>query len=115
MAGTGWTSACTANAIRPLAARGAQVISRRWRSKPDDVAVLVTYLASEQAGHINGRIFEVWHGHIGIFVEPPPVQEVIKQQDSFTLDELAQIIPEKLTKGLSATEFSPIMSFGRRD
>ncbi len=107
----------TANAIRPLAAwRGSKVISPEMAvNSPDDVAVLVTYLASEQAGHINGRIFEVWHGHIGIFVEPPPVQEVIKQQDSFTLDELAQIIPEKLTKGLSATEFSPIMSFGRRD
>ena len=107
----------TANAIRPLAAwRGSKEISPAMAvNTPDDVAVLVAYLASEQAGNINGRIFEVWHGHVGIFVEPPPVQEVIQKKGSFTTDELAKMIPQTLAKGLSAREFAPIMSFGREE
>ncbi len=107
----------TANAIRPLAAwRGSKELSPGMAANsPDDVAVLVTYLASERAGHINGRIFEVWHGHVGIFVEPPPVQDVIRKQEGFTLDDLAEMLPRTLTKGLTATEFAPIMSFGREE
>jgi NAD(P)-dependent dehydrogenase (short-subunit alcohol dehydrogenase family) len=107
----------TANAIRPLAAwRGTKELSPAMvLNSPDDVAVLVAYLASEQAGYINGRIFEVWHGHVGIFVEPPPVQEVIRKEGSFTTDELAEMIPRTLAKGLSAKEFAPIMSFGLKE
>ena len=69
----------TCNVIRPIAA---------WRGIPDnmknerieslrteDVAAFVVYLASESAGNINGCIFEVFRGHIGIFVEPPPVAQ----------------------------------------
>ena len=107
----------TANAIRPLAAwRGSKEISPTMAlNTTEDVAVLVAYLASEEAGNINGRIFEVWHGHVGIFAEPPPVQEVIKKKGSFTTDELAEMIPQTLAKGLSAREFAPIMSFGREE
>jgi NAD(P)-dependent dehydrogenase (short-subunit alcohol dehydrogenase family) len=104
----------TANAIRPLAAwRGTKELTPAMAiNSPEDVAVLVAYLASEQAGNINGRIFEVWHGHVGIFAEPPAVQEVIKQNDSFTLDELQKMMPQTLAKGLSPKVFAPIMSFG---
>jgi NAD(P)-dependent dehydrogenase (short-subunit alcohol dehydrogenase family) len=107
----------TANAIRPLAAwRGTQELTPAMAlNSPADVAVLVAYLASEQAGNINGRIFEVWHGHVGIFIEPPPVQEVIRKNGSFTTDELAEMIPQTLARGLSATEFAPIMSFGSKE
>ena len=107
----------TANAIRPLAAwRGTKELTPAMAlNSPEDVAILVAYLASEQAGNINGRIFEVWHGHVGIFIEPPPVQEVIKKKGSFAIDELEEMIPQTLAKGLSATEFAPIMSFGRKE
>jgi 3-oxoacyl-[acyl-carrier protein] reductase len=104
----------TANAIRPLAAwRGSKELTPAMAlNTTEDVAVLVAYLASEQAGNINGRIFEVWHGHVGIFVEPPPVQEVIQKKGSFTCEELAEMMPGTLTRGLAAGEFAPIMSFG---
>jgi 3-oxoacyl-[acyl-carrier protein] reductase len=93
----------TCNAIRPIA---------HWRgtkgnlpqvavNRPEDVAALVVYLASEPADHINGCTFEVWKGHVGIFTEPPPVQQVIKKEGSWTTDELAQAIPQTLTKGRS--------------
>jgi NAD(P)-dependent dehydrogenase (short-subunit alcohol dehydrogenase family) len=105
----------TANAIRPLAAwRGSKELSPVMAAaRPEDVAALVTFLVSEQAGNINGRIFEVWNGHVGIFVEPPPVQQVITKAGSYTPEELAKIIPQTLAKGLNAKEFAPIMSFGQ--
>jgi NAD(P)-dependent dehydrogenase (short-subunit alcohol dehydrogenase family) len=107
----------TANAIRPLAAwRGTpqeRMSPVMKKSPPEEIAPLVVYLASEQSGNINGRIFEVWNGHVGIFVEPPPVQQVITKKGSYTPDELAKLIPQTLAKGLDPKEFAPIMSFGQ--
>ena len=93
----------TCNAIRPLAAwRGSKEISQRMAvNRPEDVASLVIYLASEKADHINGCIFEVWHGHVGIFTEPPFVKKVINKADGWTTEELAEKIPRTLTKGLT--------------
>ncbi len=70
-------------------------------SRPEDVAALVTCLASEAAGHINGCIFEVWRGHVGIFAEPPPVAQVLWKSGAFTAEELQRSLPETLTKGRS--------------
>jgi NAD(P)-dependent dehydrogenase (short-subunit alcohol dehydrogenase family) len=107
----------TANAIRPLAAwRGTpqeRMSPVMKKSPPEEIAPLVVYLASEQSGNVNGRIFEVWNGHVGIFVEPPPVQEVVTKQGTFTPEELAKLLPRTLTKGLNPKEFAPIMSFGQ--
>jgi hypothetical protein len=104
----------TANAIRPLAAwRGTKEMTPQMAiNSPADVAPLVIYLASEAAGNVTGRIFEVWHGHVGIFEEPPPVNQVITKEGSFTPEELAKMMPQTLTKGLIAKEFAPTMSFG---
>jgi NAD(P)-dependent dehydrogenase (short-subunit alcohol dehydrogenase family) len=104
----------TANAIRPLAAwRGTKELSPIMKAnQPQEIAPLVAFLASEQAGNINGRVFEVWGGHVGIFEEPPAVQAVITKEGSYTVDELATMIPQKLTKGLEHDKFAPIMSFG---
>jgi len=107
----------TANAIRPLAAwRGTpqeRMSPVMKKSPPEEISPLVVYLASEQSGNVNGRIFEVWNGHVGIFVEPPPVQEVVTKQGTFTPEELAKLLPQTLTKGLDPKEFAPIMSFGQ--
>ncbi len=100
----------TANAIRPLA---------RWRGMPDkdqknatdlpeDIAPLVVYLGSDAAGEINGRIFEVWHGHVGIFTEPPSVQDMIVKQGSWTVEELIKLVPQKLAQGARRTVFAEI-------
>ena len=54
----------TVNAIRPIAAwRGTKEdVPLVAANRPEDVASLVVYLASEPAGNINGQIFEVWKG-----------------------------------------------------
>lgn len=100
----------TCNAIRPLAAwRGRKDLTEQMKLKhrPEDVASLVVYLASEQADNINGCIFEVWSGHIGIFREPPPVQDTIDKEGGWTPQELAVEMPRKLTGGLSREGLLP--------
>jgi len=110
----------TVNAIRPLAAwRGTKKQNQPKAEKftpmaanlPEDIAPLVVYLCSEAADAINGRIFEVWHGHVGIFTEPPPVQDVILKQGSWTLEELGKLVPQKLTKGASRTVFPEVKMY----
>lgn len=97
----------TVNTIRPIAAwRGTKEhLPQVAVNRPEDVASLVIYLVSELAGNINGRIFEVWKGHVGIFVEPPTVQEIVRNENGWTSEELAEIIPRTLAKDLITTDF----------
>jgi NAD(P)-dependent dehydrogenase (short-subunit alcohol dehydrogenase family) len=103
----------TCNIIRPIAAwRGAVVkIQEFEEKKTEDVAVLVIYLASEAADHINGCIFEVYNGHVGIYEEPPQVKQVLWKKGHFTSDELAEIIPQTLTKGKVRDAFPNTLPF----
>jgi NAD(P)-dependent dehydrogenase (short-subunit alcohol dehydrogenase family) len=113
----------TCNAIRPVAGTrgfiemvkekglkeawakmwGAELAERRVKqmlevNQPEDVAGLVVYLASEKAHNVNGCVFEVWHGHIGIFDDPPPVAQVLSKDGHWTPDDLAEAMPATLTK-----------------
>ncbi len=103
----------TCNVIRPIAAwRGAPVKIQFFEEKtPAGVAVLVTYLASEHADHINGCIFEIYDGHIGIYEEPPPVKQVIWKDGQFTPEELVKLIPQTLTRGHTRESFAETLPF----
>jgi NAD(P)-dependent dehydrogenase (short-subunit alcohol dehydrogenase family) len=91
----------TCNVIRPIAAwRGVPDGMKNERIealRPEDIAAFVIYLASEPAGNINGCIFEVFRGHVGIYVEPPPVEKVLRKDGSWTPEELIQAMPRTLT------------------
>ena len=99
----------TCNVLRPIAVwrgPGPKIKNPIYEAnQPEDVAALATYLVSEAADHINGCIFEVFHGHVGIFLEPPPVEKVIKKDGSWSAEELAREIPAKLTAGRSREAF----------
>jgi 3-oxoacyl-[acyl-carrier protein] reductase len=99
------------NAIRPLAAwRGTKELTGRMAAmRPEDIASLVVYLASERANRISGCIFEVWRGHVGIFQEPPPVEQAIEKEGSWTLEELIAKIPQTLTKNRSSQALRDVM------
>jgi multifunctional beta-oxidation protein len=101
----------TCNIIRPIAAwRGArEKIAELEANRPEDVAALVIYLASEAADHINGCIFEVFRGHVGIYEEPPPVKQVLWKDGYFTPEELAELAPQTLTRGRSREEFPKVI------
>ncbi len=67
-------------------------------NQPEDVAGLVVYLASEKANNVNGCVFEVWHGHIGIYADPPPVEQVLWKDGMWTPEELVETMPATLTR-----------------
>ncbi len=77
---------------------------------PEDVADLVVYLASEEADNVNGCVFEVWHGHIGIYTDPPPVEQVLAKEGRWTPEELVKAMPETLTKD-KTREIPPFFPF----
>ena len=99
----------TCNVLRPIAVwrgPGPKVKNPVYEAnQPEDVAALATYLVSEGADHINGCIFEVFHGHVGIFVEPAPVEKIIKKDGTWTAEELARVVPAQLTAGRSRETF----------
>jgi NAD(P)-dependent dehydrogenase (short-subunit alcohol dehydrogenase family) len=103
----------TCNIIRPIAAwRGAKIKIKAYEAnRPEDVSALVIFLASEVADHINGCIFEVFNGHVGIFEEPPQVKQVLQKKGHFTPEELAEAIPQTLTKGRSREAFPEVLPF----
>ena len=79
-------------------------------NQPEDVASLVIYLASDKADNINGCVFEVWYGHIGIYQDPPPVEQVLWKDGRWTPEELAETMPLTLTKD-KVRELPPIFPF----
>lgn len=79
-------------------------------NRPEDVASLVVYLASEKADNINGCVFEVWHGHVGIYTDPPSVEQVLWKDGRWTPEELAETMPGTLTRD-KVRELPPIFPF----
>jgi len=106
-------SGITCNVIRPVAAwRGTdRVLQTVDVNQPEDIAPLIVYLASDQAANVNGCIFEVWRGHVGIFVDPPPVEQVVWKEGQWTAEELMKVMPETLTRGKSREALPHTMPF----
>jgi len=70
---------------------------------PEFVAPLYVYLATDEASHINGRVFRDGGGSISLYPEPVEVRTIHKdpkRQGPWTLDELVEIVPRSLTVGL---------------
>jgi len=105
----------TCNALRPLAATRLTLspeLEAAWEKKgmgdavkqmkqstPEMVAPLVVYLCTDQAANVNGYDFEVGGGKIGVFSQPE-VTAKIEKAGIWTLDELMDIMPKKITNGL---------------
>jgi len=66
---------------------------------PDNVAPLVCYLASEEAGHITGHVFGAW-GYTYIVMEQPRVRAAIAAARPWTVAELRRVMPETLNANL---------------
>jgi NAD(P)-dependent dehydrogenase (short-subunit alcohol dehydrogenase family) len=105
----------TCNAIRPIAATrltmspelkaaweksGMQdIIKKMEAAVPEMVAPVVVYLCTDAAADINGYDFAVGGGQIGIYSQPV-VTAQIEKPGIWTLDELLDIMPKKITTGL---------------
>lgn len=103
----------TCNVIRPIAAWRGIPDERKSSAvevnRPEEVSALVIYLVSETADDINGCFFEVFRGHVGIFMDPPAVEQVLHKDGSWTPEELSRIIPDTLTRGRSREVFPPTL------
>jgi len=106
----------TCNAIRPNAGtrmtlsddmrqaaersgRGMDLVRMMESFRPEDIAPLIVWLASDASANVNGRTFFVQSGRISLFSEP--VQErMIMKRGGFTIDELFDNIPMTLAAGL---------------
>jgi len=69
------------------------------KATPEMIAPLVVYLATDEAANINGCTFWVSGDEIGVFSEPE-IKARINKDGVWTLDELIDIMPKKITGGL---------------
>jgi NAD(P)-dependent dehydrogenase (short-subunit alcohol dehydrogenase family) len=67
--------------------------------RPEDVAPLAVYLATDAAAGINGCIFGVTGKRIDLHAQPVPVKSIFGKE-RWTVDELADIMPRTLAEGL---------------
>jgi len=97
----------TCNCIRPTAgtrltlsdemkqARSGDVAMLE-QMKPEDIAPLVVWLASDDAANVNGRAFYVQTGRIGLYSEPVMEKQLVKA-GGWTIDELFNFMPITMT------------------
>ena len=67
---------------------------------PDMVAPMTIYLLLDEAWNINGRIFQVAGGHVGLLQDMYPPFKNIYKNGKWTLDELRQLVPAQLMNGV---------------
>ncbi|NIX55188.1 MAG: hypothetical protein GWN14_04455 [candidate division Zixibacteria bacterium] len=74
-------------------------MARFEQMKPEGIAPLVVWLASDDAANVNGRTFFVEKGRIGLYSEPILEKQLVKD-DGWTIDELFKFMPVAMTKEL---------------
>ena len=67
---------------------------------PDMVAPMTVYLLLDEAWNINGRIFQVAGGHVGLLQDMYPPFKNIFKNGKWTLDELRNLVPAQLMAGV---------------
>ena len=67
---------------------------------PDMVAPMTVYLLLDEAWNINGRIFQVAGGHVGLLQDLYPPFKNIFKDGKWTLDELRTLVPQQLMAGV---------------
>jgi NAD(P)-dependent dehydrogenase (short-subunit alcohol dehydrogenase family) len=67
---------------------------------PEYVAPMAGYLASDDAWNVNGQIFHVAGGTVGLAHHPTPMRTLWKPE-MWTLDELCELVPAQLMAGVA--------------
>jgi hypothetical protein len=84
----------------PGGARPAPAAQLPALREPEYVAPMVGYLCSDEAWNINGQIFHVAGGTVGVAHQPMPMRTLWKDA-MWTLDELALSVPQQLMAGIA--------------
>ncbi|GBD26844.1 Putative short-chain type dehydrogenase/reductase [bacterium HR30] len=80
--------------------REERALARLEELKPEDVAPMVVFLASDHAANVNGQFFLCAGGSISLLSQPRPLKTIFKPDGRWTLDELDRIVPNTLAEGL---------------
>jgi NAD(P)-dependent dehydrogenase (short-subunit alcohol dehydrogenase family) len=80
--------------------REERALARLDELKPEDVAPMVVFLASDQAANVNGQFILCAGGSISLVSQPRPVKTIFKPEGRWTLDELDEIVPLTLAEEL---------------
>jgi NAD(P)-dependent dehydrogenase (short-subunit alcohol dehydrogenase family) len=96
---------CTVNTISPGAAtrmtiplaegRGQTVDVSDWRRGPQQIAPVVSWLASEPAKDLNAQIIHVSRGQVAI-MQQPALLKAFKSEGLWTQDQLSTLMPKLL-------------------
>lgn len=113
----------TVNAVAPLAATRmtlTEEVKAGWKKRleagiitkeyydslmampgPEYIPPMVAYLASDAAANINGQVFHIERGRVGIYSEPVEVKAIYKnvEEGMFRLGELEEWVPKTLLTG----------------
>jgi hypothetical protein len=65
------------------------------------VAPMTVYLLLDEAWNINGRIFQVAGGHVGLLQDMYPPFKNIYKHGKWSLDELRMLVPQQLMNGVA--------------
>lgn len=76
-----------------------EAMARFEEMKPEGIAPLVVWLASDDAANVNGRTFFVEKGRVGLYSEPVLEKQLVKP-GGWTIDELFMFMPGTMTKDL---------------
>ncbi len=66
---------------------------------PEDIAPMTVYLCTDDAWNVNGQVFQVAGGQVSLLYHPTPMRTIYKPS-RWTLEELLQIVPQRLTAGI---------------
>ena len=67
---------------------------------PDDVAPFTVFLASDYAANVNGQTFLVYGGVVSLMSQPRPERSIFNGEERWSLDKLAPLARNNLTKGI---------------
>lgn len=80
--------------------REERALARIDELKPEDVAPMVVFLASDHAAQVNGQFFLVAGSSISLLSQPRPIKTLFKPDGRWTLDELDALVPQTVGEGL---------------
>jgi len=76
-----------------------EAMARFEEMKPEGIAPLVVWLASDDAANVNGRTFFVEKGRVGLYSEPVLEKQLIRP-GGWTVDDLFMFMPGTMSKDL---------------
>lgn len=87
------------SAREQLAASGIDLTTEGESLAPEDVAPMVGFLASDYAGNVNGQIFLVHGGTIGLMSQPRIYRSIFNPGGRWSVPQLNELVPRRLLAG----------------